>query len=196
MNDTRFNNFLSDGNFKTILADPPWRYNNRTGKASPEHKRLNRYDTMSMDELIEMRSFIDSISASECHLWLWCTWPMIKQGLEVIEAWGFQYKTGIPWIKIAKNGDPDGRSMGFYGRVVTEILLFGVRSDGIFRTKPPHNKKNIIIAPKRDHSRKPHEQYELIESQSYEPYIELFARDNRIGWTSWGAQAEKIIKTA
>ncbi|HMG16442.1 MAG TPA: MT-A70 family methyltransferase, partial [Saprospiraceae bacterium] len=106
--------------YKTILADPPWRYSNRTGKASPEHSRLHRYKTMSIDELIKMKGFISELSADQCHLYLWCTWPMISQGLILMKEWGFEYKTGIPWLKVAKNGEPDGRSMGFYGRVVTE----------------------------------------------------------------------------
>ena len=175
--------------YSTILADPPWRYSNRTGKSAPEHKRLRRYATMSTLELSSMRPMIDNLAHEDCHLWMWCTWPMIQNGLDLMDTWGFQYKTGIPWLKVTKNGEPDGRCMGFYGRVVTEILLFGVRSKTTYRTKPPHNVKNIIIAQKRAHSQKPEEQYALIERQSHGPYIELFARNKREGWDSWGNEA-------
>lgn len=183
------------GKFKTILVDPPWRYDNRTGKPSPEHGRLFRYSTMTIDELEAMRPSIDELANRDCHLWMWCTWPMLNDGLRLMESWGFEYKTGIPWIKTAKDGTPDGRCMGFYGRVVSEILLFGVRSEkGTFRTRPPHNTKNVIHAPKRDHSRKPDEQYELIEKQSYEPRIELFARTQREGWDTWGDEVDCSIQ--
>lgn len=141
---------------------------------------------MTLEDLIAMRLFIDSLVEPKCHLWLWCTWPMMNNGLELMKEWGFEYKTGIPWLKVAKNGTPDGRCMGFYGRVVTEVLLFGVRSKGTYRTKPPHNKKNIIIAQKTKHSEKPKDQYKLIESQSYGPFMELFARNTREGWDAWG----------
>ena len=175
--------------YKTILADPPWQYNNKTGKSAPEHKRLRRYSTMDMDSLKAMRPMIDDLTAEDCHLWMWCTWPMIQNGLDLMAVWGFQYKTGIPWLKVAKNGEPDGRCMGFYGRVVTEMILFGVRSKSTYRTKPPHNTKNIIIAQKQAHSEKPDDQYSLIESQSHGPYIELFARKSRDGWDCWGDEA-------
>lgn len=181
----------TDKKYKTILIDPPWRYGNRTGKSSPEHKRLKRYETMNIEELKEMRDIIKKISDEECHMYMWCTWSMMNEGLELMKEYGFEYKTGIPWLKVAKNGEPDGRCMGFYGRVVTEFMLFGVKSkkSKSFRTKPPHNKKNIIIAPKREHSRKPDEQYEHIESKSYEPYIELFARNEKENWDRWGDEA-------
>lgn len=173
--------------YKTILADPPWQYNNRTGKGSPEHKRLNRYSTMTFEELLQMGETIKNITDKEAHIYMWCTWPMIKEGIQLLEAWGFEYKTGIPWLKVAKDGTPDGRCMGFYGRVVTEFILFGSKCDKkAFRTKGPHNKKNVIIARKGRHSEKPQDQYDHIESKSFGNYIELFARDYKEGWDCWG----------
>ena len=106
-----------------------------------------------------------------------------------MEAWGFKYKSNIVWHKIRKDGGPDGRGVGFYFRNTTELLLFGVR--GSMRTLDPGRRQvNIIKTRKREHSRKPDEQYELIESCSPGPYLEMFARGTRTGWMSWGNQAE------
>ena len=100
-------------------------------------------------------------------------------------AWGFTYKTNIIWYKVRRDGGPDRRGVGFYFRNVTEVLLFGVR--GGMRTLPPARRQpNIIVTRKREHSRKPDESYILIESCSPPPYLELFARHSRKGWTQWG----------
>ncbi len=108
-----------------------------------------------------------------------------------MNAWGFTYKTMIVWYKIRKDGGPDGRGVGFYFRNVTELVLFGIR--GKLRTSQPgRTQVNILSTRKREHSRKPDELYSLIESCSPGPYLELFARHTRPGWTQWGDQIEKI----
>ena len=169
--------------YGTILADPPWRFANRTGKMAPEHRRLSRYSTMSMDEIYELP--VSDISLDQSHLYLWVPNALIQQGLEVMEAWGFTYKTNLVWYKIRKDGGPDGRGVGFYFRNVTELVLFGVR--GSLRTlQPGRTQVNIISSRKREHSRKPDELYDVIESCSPGPYLELFARHRREGWTQWG----------
>jgi N6-adenosine-specific RNA methylase IME4 len=110
---------------------------------------------------------------------------LILEGLEVMRRWGFTYKTNLVWYKVRKDGGPDGRGVGFYFRNVTELVLFGVR--GHLRTLPPGRRQvNVIVSRKREHSRKPDEQYDIIEACSPGPYLELFARHSRPGWTQWG----------
>jgi len=169
--------------FGTILADPPWQFDNRTGKMAPEHKRLRRYSTMPFEEINELP--VARIAKPNSHLYLWVPNALLAQGLEVMRRWGFTYKTNLVWYKIRKDGGPDGRGVGFYFRNVTELLLFGVR--GHLRTEQPGRRQvNIMSTCKREHSRKPDEQYEIIESCSSGPYLEMFARHEREGWTQWG----------
>lgn len=171
------------GKFGTILADPPWRFTNRTGKMAPEHKRLARYSTMTLQQIMELP--IPQLALPKSHLYLWVPNALILEGLEVMKRWGFVYKTNLVWYKIRKDGGPDGRGVGFYFRNVTELVLFGVR--GHLRTLAPGRRQvNIIQSRKREHSRKPDELYEIVEHCSPGPYLELFARHKRRGWRQWG----------
>ena len=181
-------NFAGTKRFATILADPPWRFLNRTGKMAPEHKRLNRYPTMTTDEICQLP--VSKVAADRAHLYLWVPNALLPDGLRVMEAWGFTYKTNIIWEKIRKDGGPDGRGVGFYFRNVTEMLLFGVRGKNMRTLPPGRSQVNFIAARKREHSRKPDEQYDIIESCSPGPYLELFARGLREGWACWGNQAD------
>jgi N6-adenosine-specific RNA methylase IME4 len=115
---------------------------------------------------------------------------LLPQGLSVMKAWGFQYKSNIVWHKIRKDGGPDGRGVGFYFRNVTELLLFGVKGKNARTLAPGRRQVNFVATRKREHSRKPDEQYAIIESCSPGPYLELFARGTRPGWTVWGNQAD------
>ncbi len=169
--------------FQTIMADPPWRFQNRTGKVAPEHRRLNRYATMSLDEIHELP--VAAVAAKNAHLYLWVPNALLPEGLRVMESWGFRYVSNIVWAKRRKDGGPDGRGVGFYFRNVTEVLLFGVR--GSMRTLAPARRQvNMMETQKREHSRKPDEQYALIQSCSPGPYLELFARSAMPGWVAWG----------
>jgi N6-adenosine-specific RNA methylase IME4/DNA-binding phage protein len=181
---------MSGGPFSTVLADPPWRFQNRTGKVAPEHRRLSRYDTMTTAEVCALP--VKDVVAENAHLYLWVPNALIADGLRVMEAWGFTYKSNIVWAKRRKDGGPDGRGVGFYFRNVTELILFGVR--GYMRTLEPGRRQvNMIETQKREHSRKPDEQYEIIESCSPGPYLEMFARYARPGWTSWGLEADDDV---
>lgn len=172
-----------DGRFSTILADPPWQFQNRTGKMAPEHKRLLRYPTMKLDEIKQLP--IDDLAAEQSHLYLWCPNALLQEGLAVMQAWGFKYKSNIIWHKERKDGGSDGRGVGFYFRNVTEMVLFGIK--GRIRTLAPgRSQVNYISTRKREHSRKPDEIFDLIESCSPGPYLELFARFPRKGWSQWG----------
>ena len=172
-----------EGRFSTILADPPWQFLNRTGKMAPEHKRLLRYPTMELEEIRQLP--VGRLAAARSHLYLWVPNALLAEGLEVMRAWGFTYKTNLVWSKIRKDGGPDGRGVGFYFRNVTELILFGVR--GSMRTlKAGRTQVNFIATRKREHSRKPDEIYPLVEACSPGPYLELFARFRRKGWSQWG----------
>ncbi len=179
-----------DIKFGAVLADPPWRFQNRTGKMAPEHRRLHRYQTLTLKEIKQLP--IPEIVAEESHLYLWVPNALLKWGLEVIDAWGFNYKTNLVWYKIRKDGGPDGRGVGFYFRNVTELVLFGIR--GKKRTKPPGRRQvNIIRSRKREHSRKPEEIYKIIEECSPGPFLELFARHKRKGWYQWGDELSEGV---
>lgn len=181
--------FCGDCKFKTILADPPWQFQNRTGKMAPEHKRLNRYPTMKLEDIMALP--VDEVADDTCHLYLWVPNALLPEGLEVMKAWGFQYKTNIIWEKVRKDGEPDGRGVGFYFRNVTEILLFGIKGTNARTLAPARTQVNLIRSQKREHSRKPDEMIDLIEQCSQGPYLELFARGERAGWTLWGNQANE-----
>ena len=179
--------FCHGEKFKTILADPPWQFQNRTGKMAPEHKRLNRYSTMRLEDIKAMP--VKEVADDPCHLYLWIPNALLPEGLEVMEAWGFKYKSNIVWEKVRKDGAPDGRGVGFYFRNVTELILFGVRGGNARTLAPARSQVNLIRTQKREHSRKPDEIFSMIERCSAGPYLELFARGTRENWTSWGNEA-------
>jgi N6-adenosine-specific RNA methylase IME4 len=179
--------------FGTVLADPPWRFQNRTGKVAPEHRRLNRYGTMTLDEIMALP--VANVLADRAHLYLWVPNALLLEGLKVLEAWGFEYKSNIVWHKVRKDGGPDGRGVGFYFRNTTELVLFGVRGKNARTLAPGRRQVNILKTQKREHSRKPDEMYSIIESCSRGPFLELFARGSRPGWTTWGNQADEYEPT-
>ncbi|MGI5857028.1 MAG: MT-A70 family methyltransferase [Candidatus Merdivicinus sp.] len=182
-----FRSFTQGKSYRTIYADPPWQFQNRTGKVAPEHKRLNRYTTMSLDEIKKLP--VSEAAEEKSHLYLWVPNALLPEGLEVMDAWGFTYKTNIIWEKVRKDGMPDGRGVGFYFRNVTEILLFGIRGGNNRTLDAGRSQVNLIRSMKREHSRKPDEFISLIESCSPGPFLELFARGDRDGWDMWGNQA-------
>ncbi len=171
----------------TILADPPWRFKNSTGKVAPEHKRLSRYPTLSLEEIKSIP--VGDVAGERSHLYLWVPNALIAEGLDVLKSWGFTYKTNLIWYKIRKDGGPDGRGVGFYFRNVTEMVLFGVK--GKLRTlNPGRSQVNIISTRKREHSRKPDELYKIIEGCSPGPFLEMFARGTRENWLTWGNESK------
>jgi N6-adenosine-specific RNA methylase IME4 len=156
-----FTRFVGGRKFKTILADPPWQFQNRTGKIAPEHKRLSRYGTMVLDDIKALP--VENAASETSHLYLWVPNALLPEGLAVMAAWGFNYKSNIVWQKVRKDGGPDGRGVGFYFRNVTELLLFGVRGKNARTLQPGRTQVNIMSTRKREHSRKPDEQYDLIQ---------------------------------
>jgi N6-adenosine-specific RNA methylase IME4 len=180
---------LAGERFGAVLADPPWRFVNRTGKVAPEHRRLSRYGTMSTEEICALP--VAEIAAPTAHLYLWTPNALLPEALQVMQAWGFTYKTNLIWRKVRKDGGSDGRGVGFYFRNVTEMILFGVRGANARTLAPGRRQVNYLESRKQEHSRKPEDQYALIESCSPGPFLELFARGARPGWTRWGNQADE-----
>ena len=144
---------------------------------------------MSLNEITALP--VDDIAAPIAHLYLWCPNALLPDGLAVMQAWGFKYKSNIVWHKVRKDGGPDGRGVGFYFRNVTELILFGIKGKNARTLAPGRRQVNFIATRKREHSRKPDEQYLLIEACSPGPYLELFARGTRKRWTTWGNQADE-----
>ena len=180
--------------FKTILADPPWRFQNKTGKVAPEHRRLSRYATLTLGETCAPP--VTGLASQTAHLYLWCPNALLPNGLAVMAAWGFTYKANIVWHKVRKDGRSDGRGVGFYFRNVTELILFGTRGKNARTLAPGRTQVNYLATRKREHSRKPDEQYRIIESCSPGPYLELFGRGVRPGWVTWGDQADDSYEPA
>lgn len=178
--------------FATILADPPWQFQNKTGKIAPEHRRLTRYETLSLDDIKGLP--VGEIAAPTAHLYLWVPNALLAEGLAVMQAWGFTYKSNIVWHKIRKDGGSDGRGVGFYFRNVTELVLFGVRGKNARTLAPGRRQVNLLSTRKREHSRKPDELYPIIEACSRGPYLEMFARGAQPGWHVWGNQADSSYR--
>src|SRR3984885_8330999 len=133
---------LGDKRFRTILADPPWQFQNRTGKMAPEHKRLNRYGTLDLQAIKDIP--VHSACEETAHLYLWVPNALLPEGLAVMQAWGFNYKSNIIWYKTRKDGGPDGRGVGFYFRNVTEVILFGTRGKHARTLQRGRSLPNII----------------------------------------------------
>lgn len=183
-----FREFTNGKQYQTVYADPPWQFQNRTGKVAPEHKRLTRYETMPLEDIMALP--VSEVTAEKCHLYLWVPNALLPEGLAVMRAWGFEYKTNLIWEKVRKDGQPDGRGVGFYFRNVTEILLFGIKGSNNRTLQPGRSQVNLLRTMKREHSRKPDEFVSLIEACSSGPRLEMFARGDRAGWDMWGNQAD------
>ena len=143
---------------------------------------------MKLDDIKSLP--VADVADEKCHLYLWVPNALLPEGIEVLRAWGFEYKTNLIWEKVRQDGGPDGRGVGFYFRNVTEILLFGITGTNNRTLQPARSQVNLLRTRKREHSRKPDEFVDLIESCSSGPYLEMFARGDREGWDMWGNQAE------
>src|ERR1051325_6099797 len=139
---------VSGQRFATILADPPWQFTNKTGKVAPEHKRLSRYSTLTLEAIKGLP--VASVTCEPAHLYLWCPNAMLPEGLAVLKAWGFTYKSNMVWHKIRKDGGSDGRGVGYYFRNVAELVLVG-RCVFWFGTLAPGRRQvNLLATRKRE----------------------------------------------
>lgn len=178
---------VPEGQYSTFVADPPWRYGNTSTRGAAE----NHYPTMSIEELCEL-DIVPSRAADQAHLYLWTTAGHLPDAFKVMEAWGFEYKTYLVWVK-------PQMGMGNYFRVSTELVLFGAR--GGMRTQH-RGLKNYFHAKRAKHSAKPADFHDLVQQASPGPFLELFSRCNadsmlagcscskcRLGWDVWGNQS-------
>lgn len=163
---------LPDGTFRTICADPPWRFSDSQGGYG-DGLAEDQYVSMPTDEIAAMP--VADLAAPDSHLYLWTPVTKVPDALAVCAAWGFEYKGLLTWAK-------PGLGLGTWWRMRTEHVVFGVR--GRLPTTP--NLANFFEAPRRRHSQKPDEFFELVEKASPGPYLELFARRQRAEWTCWG----------
>jgi N6-adenosine-specific RNA methylase IME4 len=169
----------SDRRYSVIYADPPWHFEVYNEDSGAERAAGNHYPTLPLEEICALQ--VRELAAVDAVLFLWTTLPHLEEAFRVIAAWGFQYKTNLAWVK-----DKIGR--GYFVRNQHELLVVATRGD-IPAPLPANRPPSVINAPRREHSRKPDEAYELIERIYSElPKIELFARSAREGWAAWGNQ--------
>jgi N6-adenosine-specific RNA methylase IME4 len=173
------------GKYRTIVADPPWRYQNARGTQTrcragrSQTVAEGNYPTMSVAEIAALP--VAALADRNCALYLWVTNPLLFEGRAIAEAWGFKYVTLLTWVKTGPPG------MGFSFRGHTEHVLYATRGD--VRIPPGRRESNVITAPRRGHSQKPDAFYDLVERVSEPPYVELFARSHRFFWDVWGNES-------
>lgn len=165
--------------FRAVLADPPWQYDATVGRGVAE----DQYPTMPTEEI--MRLPVPAIVDQDAVLLLWCTNPFLPDGLRVMRAWGFQYKTKFPWVK-------NTVGVGRWVRGCTEDILIGTRGRPPLPAVAP---RGVLFADNEGHSRKPRAIYPIAECLAPGPRVELFARERREGWTAWGNQLSATVET-
>ena len=177
--------------YGVILADPPWNYANAGCRGAAE----NQYSTMSVADICALP--VPDMAAPDSVLLLWCTWPQMQEGLQVMRAWGFEYVTGFPWVKVT-DVSPDlwgaltfsvPYGIGFWARGASEFVLIGKRGNA----KPPPNGFIGLLSPNLRHSRKPESLHHYAMSLPG-PYLELFARRPFPGWDVWGNQVASSVQ--
>ena len=159
--------------YRTIVADPPWRYGTRTPTSTAKARRAAadaHYATMTVEDICA----IQVPAADDAHLYLWATNPLLREAFDVVAAWGFTYRTTLTWLKTGALG------MGFYFRGDTEHVLFATR--GSSPIAAANRRRNWFHAQRTRHSVKPDAFYDLVEQVSPGPYLEIFARRARFGW--------------
>jgi N6-adenosine-specific RNA methylase IME4 len=187
--------YLPQNHFGAILADPPWRYEVWSEGSQKSRLASAHYDVLTTKQIAELP--VAQLAADDCVLFIWITWPQLLDSIKIIEAWGFKYKTcAFAWIKAHANqvemfrDDLDGQlGMGYWTRANSEVCLLATKG------KPKRLSASVrqaIIAPRKEHSRKPDGIHERIERLVAGPYLELFARQEREGWTVWGNQTDKF----
>jgi N6-adenosine-specific RNA methylase IME4 len=188
---------MPTGPFSVIVADPPWMYQKSPGSKGPRDGANGiaerHYPTMTNKDIGDLP--VKSIAAEDAHLFLWVTNPYMYGGRfsnitpeQIANAWGFEYKTTLTWVKTKKTGEPTGGGLGWFFRGATEHIIYATRGKAKI---PPHlREKNVILAPTGRHSAKPPEFMELVERVTTGPRIELFARTPRTGWVAWGNEIE------
>lgn len=177
---------LPAGRFGAILADPAWRFATRSPKGEAKSPQRH-YECMSLAEISALP--VADVAADDCALFLWATFPMLPHALLVMARWGFIYKTGGAWAKRSSADASWAFGPGFIFRGASELLLVGTRGQPKWRSR---SERNLWVAPVREHSRKPDEVHAMIERTAAAPFLELFSRESRPGWTAWGDQVGRF----
>lgn len=172
--------------FGAILADPPWHFRNYSAKGEGRNPTAH-YDCMDLDAIKALP--VSHLARPDCGLVMWATAPMLPQAIETMKAWGFAFKSAGAWAKQSKTGNAWAFGTGYCFRSAAEFFLLGT----IGRPKiNSRSIRNLIAAPVREHSRKPDDLHHMVEALFDGPYLELFARESRPGWTTWGNQSTKF----
>jgi len=176
---------LPEGVFEVIAVDPPWPYDNTYDAAHPAGRSGCKYPSMTIDEL----KALNLPAAENCMLWLWTTNAFMGEACDLVDTWGFQRKTILTWVKVFDSGKPR-LGTGYWLRNRTEHCLLAVRGSP---KRSLTNQDTVLEAPAREHSRKPDEFYAMVEGLCPGSKLELFARQPRKGWATWGAESEKFL---
>ena len=174
------------GQYQTIYIDPPWPYEDRINDST--RGSSNYYPSLSVKQIKELD--VDSLASDNCLLWVWFTKLFRRWGEEIIESWGFIPKTEWIWAKTTADGSKIRGGMGYYNRMAHEYLMLGTR--GSARPLNGRREPSVIPAAREEHSKKPDVFYELVERNSEEPRLELFARSTRDNWYSWGNEVRNL----
>ena len=179
---------LSGGPYSIIYADPPWTYKDKRAT----HPRMSggassHYSTLETPQIEDLP--VRAITAKNCMLFLWATFPNLIEALRVVDAWGFTYKTlGFSWIKTNKKNGKPFFGIGYYTKSNCEVCLLGVKGNPI---KASDSVSSVVIEPRREHSRKPDiVRDRIVELVGDVPRIELFAREKSSGWDAWGDELD------
>jgi N6-adenosine-specific RNA methylase IME4 len=176
---------MSGERYSLVYCDPPWTYRNKRTGGSMKSGSADKYDLLTTDEICKLD--VPSIVTADAALFLWATVPLLDEAFEVINAWGFKYKTSLFWVKEGRLG------LGYWFRGGVEVLLLGIKG------KVPAFRfpiVNYLIEKPREHSRKPDFYYSLLERTHLTPRVELFARHRRPGWDCFGNEVDSDIDLA
>ena len=187
---------IKDGPYRTVVADPPWHYQDKLNKDGTR-SAANHYPTLKMDELVELGQLLVPQLDEQAHLYLWCTNAFVEDAHRLAREWGFRPKTMLTWVKTVKSVEGDAvvdedaaTGMGHYFRGSTEHVVFATR--GKKALKPgARNIRTVFFAPRQEHSAKPQAFYDLATRMSPASRLELFARDAHKGFVPWGNQVRE-----
>jgi N6-adenosine-specific RNA methylase IME4 len=177
---------LASGGYGVILADPPWHFKGYTQDGGPKSPSAH-YPCMSVDEIAALP--VHTLAAPDCALIMWATAPMLPAALTLIDHWGFVFKTAGAWAKQSRTGNSLAFGTGYIFRSAAEFFLVATRGKPKVQSR---SIRNLIVAPIREHSRKPDAMHANIEALYDGPYLEMFAREQREGWTAWGNDTTKF----
>lgn len=176
--------------YGAILADPPWYFRNYSAAGEAKNP-VAHYDCMSNADIASLP--VNQLAAPDCALLMWATAPMLPDAIDLMRAWGFTFKSSGAWAKQSSTGEKWAFGTGYCFRSAAEFFLLGTIGKPAIRSR---SVRNLIVAPVREHSRKPDDQYAMVEDLFDGPYAELFARQQRPGWDVWGNQTDKFEAAA